>query len=81
MKILIYLLLIGVSETIEIEAKDVKGGFLGMLLGTLGGNLLGNILDCKGDIVTSQGRRAIAKRQSWGVIRAGYGSTIKNKDF
>ena len=76
-----YLLLKGVSETIEIEAKELKGGFLSMLLGTLGANLLGNILDCKGDIATSQGRRAIANRQGWGVIRAGYGSTIKNKDF
>ena len=58
-----YLLLKGVSETIEIEAKELKGGFLSMLLGTLGANLLGNILDCKGDIATSQGRRAIANRQ------------------
>ena len=52
-----------------------------MLLGTLGANLLGNILDCKGDIATSQGRRAIANRQGWGVIRAGYGSTIKTRIF
>ena len=30
------LLLEGVSETIKNEAKEQKGGFLGMLLGTLG---------------------------------------------
>ena len=49
------LLLKGVSETIQNEAKEQKGGFLSMLLGTLGASLLGNILAGKG---------AIAKRQS-----------------
>ena len=38
------LLLKGVSETIQNELKDQKGGFLSMLLGTLGVNLLGNML-------------------------------------
>ena len=38
------LLLKGVSETIQNEAKQQKGGFLSMLLGTLGASLLGNIL-------------------------------------
>ena len=33
-----------VSKTIENEAKEQKGGFLGMLLGTLGASLLGNLL-------------------------------------
>ena len=37
-------LLKGVSETIQIEAKKQKGGFLSMLLGTLGTSLLGNVL-------------------------------------
>ena len=32
----------GVSETIENEAKEQKGGFLSMLLGALGASLLGN---------------------------------------
>ena len=64
------LLLIGVSETIQSEAKDQKGGFLGMLLGTLGANVLGNIL---------AGKRM--NRAGEGFIRAGYGSSIKNKDF
>ena len=35
------LLLKGVSEAIQNEAKKQKGGFLGMLLGTLGASLLG----------------------------------------
>ena len=38
------LLLKGVSETIQNEAKKQKGGFLNMLLGTLDASLLGNIL-------------------------------------
>ena len=38
------LLLKGVSETIQHEAKEQKGGFLSMLLGTLGASLLGDIL-------------------------------------
>ena len=44
------LLIKGVSETIKNEAKEQKGGFLGMLLGTLGASLLGNLLKGKGTI-------------------------------
>ena len=39
-----------VSETIKNEAKEQKGGFLGMLYGTLGASLLGNLLRSKGTI-------------------------------
>ena len=56
------LLLKGISETIQNEAKEQKGGFLSMLLGTLGASLLGNILASK---------EAIVKRQGWGIKRAG----------
>ena len=42
------ILLKGVSETIQSEVKEQKGGFLTMLLGTLGASLLGNILSWKG---------------------------------
>ena len=42
------LLLKGVSETIQNETKDQKGGLLRMLLGTLDASLLGNILADKG---------------------------------
>ena len=38
------LLLKGISKIIQNEAKEQKGGFLSMLLGTLGASLLGNIL-------------------------------------
>ena len=57
------LLLKGVSETIQNEAKKQKRGFLSMLLGTLSASLLGNIL---------AGRRIT--RAGEGVIRAGYGN-------
>ena len=43
------LLIKGVSETIKNEAKKLKGGFLSMLLGTLGASLLGNLLIGKGN--------------------------------
>ena len=36
-----------VSETIKNEAKEQKGEFLGMLLGSLGASLLGNLLTGK----------------------------------
>ena len=36
-----------VSETIKNEGKEQKGGFLEMLLCTLGSNLLGNLLTGK----------------------------------
>ena len=64
------LLLKGVSNTIQNKAKEQNGGFLSMLLGTLGASLLGNILASKG-----------MNRAGEGFIRAGYGSSIKNKDF
>ena len=40
----------GVSETIENETKEQKGGSLGMLLGILDASLLGNLLTGKGVI-------------------------------
>ena len=44
------LLIKGISEIIKNEAKEQNGGFLGMLLGTLGASLLGNLLTGKGTI-------------------------------
>ena len=43
------ILLKGVTKTIKDEIKEQKGGFLGMLLGTLGASLLGNVLSGKGN--------------------------------
>ena len=61
------LLLKRISETIQHEAKEQRGGFLGMLLGTLGASLLGDVLS-KG----LSGKGVI--RAGEGTIRAGYGS-------
>ena len=47
------LLIKGVSEAIKNEAKEQKGRYLGMLLGTLGAILLGNLLTGKGVVATS----------------------------
>ena len=49
------ILLKGVSETIKNESKEQKGGFLSMLLGTLGASLLGNMLVGKGVIRAGEG--------------------------
>ena len=38
------ILLKGISKTTENETKEQRGGFLSMLLGTLGASLLGNLL-------------------------------------
>ena len=38
------LLLKGVTGIVQNEVKEQKGGFLSMLLGTLGASLLGNLL-------------------------------------
>ena len=42
------LLLKGVTETVQNEVKEQKGGFLSLLLGTLGASLLGNLLTGQG---------------------------------
>ena len=57
------LLLKGVSKTIQNEAKEQRGGFLSMLLGTLGASLLGGILT---------GREI--NRAGEGIVTAGYGN-------
>ena len=67
-------LLKGVSETIQHKAKEQRGGFLVMLLGTIGVSLLGDALS-KG----LSGKGVI--RAGEGTIRAGYGSegsSLKN---
>ena len=48
------LLIIGVDEAIKNEAKEQKGGFLRMLLGTLVARLLGNLLTGESTIRAGQ---------------------------
>ena len=54
------------TKTIKNETKEQKGGFLSILLGTLGAFLLGNLLSGKETV-----------RAGEGIVRAGYGSSIK----
>ena len=49
------LLIQGISETIKNEAKEQKGGFPPMLLGTLAASILGNALAGRGVIRASEG--------------------------
>ena len=43
------------AKQLKNEAKEEKGGFLGMLLGTLGASLLGNLLTGKRTIKAGEG--------------------------
>ena len=63
------ILLQGVTKTIDNETKEQRGGFLSMLLGTLGASLLGNLLAGKGMM-----------RGGKGIVRAGEGAkkTLKH---
>ena len=63
----------GVTKTIKNETKQQRGGFLGMLMGTLGASLLGDILS-KGLL---KGRDLV--RAGEGVVRVGEG--IKKKSL
>ena len=57
------LLLKGVTESVQNEVKEQRGGFLSMLLGTLGASLLGNLLASKE-----------IHRAGEGIVRTGEGS-------
>ena len=55
-----------VTKAIENETKEKRGGFLSMLLGTLGASLLGNLLTGGKGVVVRAG-------EGEGVVRAGEG--------
>ena len=59
------LLLKGVSETIQSEAKEQKGGFLSMLLGTLGASLSGNMLVGKGINKAGYGSKDLQSKEGF----------------
>ena len=58
----------GVSQSIQNEAKEPRGRFLSMSLGSLGGSLLGNILAGKG-----------INRAEKEIVKAGYGNKKSQK--
>ena len=64
------LIIKGVTETVQNEVKEQKGGFLSALLGTLGASSLGNLLI---------GKRIY--RVGKGVLRAGYENNDNKMDF
>ena len=53
------ILLKRITKTIKNEMKEQKGGFLSMLLGTLGASLLGNLLTGKGIVRADTGKNGI----------------------
>ena len=65
------ILLKGVTKTIKNETKEQKGGFLSMLLGTLGASLLGNLLSGKGIVRAGSGNN-----KGKGIVRAGSGKQL-----
>ena len=67
------ILLKGVSKTTKNETKEQKGGFLSMLLGTLGASLLGNLLTGKGILRAGSGNK-----KGKGILRAGSGCTLSS---
>ena len=88
------ILLKGVTKTIENETKEQKGGFLSMLLGTLGASLLGNLLTGKGIVRAGSGNNkgkgivraasgrslspALQNNKGRGIVRAGYGLPLSS---
>ena len=58
-----------VTKTIKNETNEQKGGFLSMLLGTLGASSLGNSLTGKGIV-----RAVSGNKKGKGIVRAGTGN-------
>ena len=51
------ILIKGITKTVKNETKEQKGGFLSMLLRTLGASLLGNFLTGKGVVRAGTGKQ------------------------
>ena len=74
------ILLKGVSKAIKNETREQRGGFLSMLLDTLGASLLGNLLS-GGKGIMRAGEGSVARRTKGdGIVRAGEGSGSKKKN-
>ena len=68
------MLLKGVTETVQNEVKEQKGGFLSAILGTLGASLLGNLLIGRAIYRAPKYKGKGINRAGEGIVRAGYGS-------
>ena len=66
----------GVTKAVQNEVKKQKGGFLSMLLGTLGASLLGNLLAGKGIYRAGKGKGINRARE--GIVRPGYGRSLNS---
>ena len=70
----------GVTKTIKNETKEQKGGFLSMLLGTLGAGLLENLLLGKGIVRAGSGKGIVwadsGNKKGNGIVKAGYGNEM-----
>ena len=55
-------------KQLKMKQKKQKGGYLSMLLGTLGASLLGNLLTGKGFV-----RAGAGNQKGKGIVRAGTG--------
>ena len=73
------LLLKEVTKTVQNKVKEEKGGFLSMLLGTLGASLLGNLLTGRG--INRAGKGRGINREGEEVVSVGYGSRSSKMDF
>ena len=71
------ILLKRVTKTINNETKELRGGFLSMLLGTLGASLLGNLLNGGKGSIASRAKGEGIMRAGDGIVRAGSGSKKK----
>ena len=74
------ILLKRVSKTVENETKEQRGGFLSMLLGTLGASLLGNLLTSGKGIVRAGEGSVASRAKGDGIVRAGEGSGSNKKN-
>ena len=84
------LLVKGITETVQNKVKEQKGGFVSILLGTLGAILLGDLFIGKGEMaksvseetkLTSQGQGIYRAGKGKGVLRAGYEKNNSKMDF
>ena len=75
------ILLNRVTKTIKNGTKEQKGGFLSMLLDTLGVSLLGNLLTGKEILRTGSGSplsSTLKNKKGKGIVRAGSGHPLSS---